>query len=139
VTAALQSPFVPTLCQQIALSALKQEAKFFEPIRTGFEYRRRYAYDRLQAMGLNPSWPGGGYFLWVPVWDRNHAGHEFADRLQREKKLLVTPGDLFGPSGKGYVRISFATEDGRLREGLRRLAEFMEPQAAPRVVEKMVA
>ena len=90
-------------------------------------------------MGLNPSWPGGGYFLWVPVWDRNHAGQEFADRLQREKKLLVTPGNLFGPSGKGYVRISFATEDGRLREGLRRLAEFMEPQTAPRVVEKMVA
>jgi aspartate/methionine/tyrosine aminotransferase len=139
VTAALQSPFVPTLCQQIALSALKQEPKFFEPIRTGFEYRRRYAFERLQAMGLNPSWPGGGFFLWMPVWERDATGAQFADRLLRDKKVLVTPGDLFGPSGKGYVRISFATEDGRLREGLRRLAEYIEPQATQPMLEKMVA
>jgi aspartate/methionine/tyrosine aminotransferase len=130
VTAALQSPFVPTLCQQIGLTALQQESKYFEPIRAGFEYRRRYAFERLQAMGLNPSWPGGGFFLWMPVWDRDMSGEVFADRLLREKKLLVTPGDLFGPSGKGYVRLSFATEDGRLREGLRRLAEFVDPQNA---------
>ncbi|MFL5245669.1 MAG: pyridoxal phosphate-dependent aminotransferase [Gemmataceae bacterium] len=139
VTAAMQAPFVPTLCQQICLTALKQEGKYFEPIRAGFEYRRRYAFERLQAMGLNPAWPGGGYFLWMPVWDRDMSGEVFADRLLADKKVLVTPGDLFGPSGKGYVRLSFATEDGRLREGLRRLAEFVEPHQLAPASEKQAA
>jgi aspartate/methionine/tyrosine aminotransferase len=49
----------------------------------------------------------------------------FAERLLRSKKVLVLPGDLFGPSGPAHVRLSYATEDGRLREGLGRLAEFL--------------
>ena len=50
---------------------------------------------------------------------------EFADRLLFAKKVLVWPGALFGPSGGDYVRLSYAAEDGRLREGLTRLADFV--------------
>jgi aspartate/methionine/tyrosine aminotransferase len=45
--------------------------------------------------------------------------------------VLVTPGKPFGPCGTGYVRISYAVEDGRLREGLMRLAEFLRGRDAP--------
>ena len=123
--AALYAPFVPTLCQQIALTALRQEDHLFEAIHSAFEARRRYAVERLQSMGLRPTWPAGGYFLWIPVWELDYSGQDFAARLLREQKVLVTPGDLFGPSGKGYVRLSFAADDGRLREGLRRLEVFL--------------
>jgi aspartate/methionine/tyrosine aminotransferase len=126
VISALQTPFVPTLCQQVALTALRQEEKYFEPIHSGFESRRRYAYERLQALELRPAWPAGAFFFWLPVWEQDYSGREFADQLLRDKKVLVTPGDLFGPSGKGYVRLSFAAEDGRLHEGLRRLGEFLK-------------
>ena len=54
------------------------------------------------------------------------SGREFAERLFQAKKVLVTPGDPFGPSGPGYVRLSYAVEDGRLREGLCRMAEFLQ-------------
>jgi aspartate/methionine/tyrosine aminotransferase len=37
----------------------------------------------------------------------------------------VNPGHVFGPSGERFVRISFATDEGRLREGLNRIAEFV--------------
>src|SRR5262249_55650356 len=65
LTAALQSPFVPTLCQQIALTALRQGEELFQPIRAAFVSRRRYAFERLQALGLKPAWPGGAYFFWL--------------------------------------------------------------------------
>jgi hypothetical protein len=32
----------------------------------------------------------------------------------------------FGPSGAGHVRVSFAADDGRLREGLTRMSAFVE-------------
>jgi aspartate/methionine/tyrosine aminotransferase len=53
------------------------------------------------------------------------SGREFARQLIQSKRVLVNPGEPFGPSGEDHVRISYATEDGRLREGLQRLTEFM--------------
>ncbi len=123
--AVMRSPFVPTLCQQIALTALQHGDEEFQPIRAAFESRRRYAFERLQALGLKPAWPAGAYFFWFAIHDLGWNGREFAEQLLRAKNVLVTPGDLFGPSGKGSIRLSYAVEDGRLREGLGRMAEFL--------------
>jgi aspartate/methionine/tyrosine aminotransferase len=125
IAACLQTPFVPTLCQQVALSALRECGSSFEAIHKEFESRRRYAFERLQAMGLKPAWPSGGFFFWIPVRELGLTGQEFADRLLFSKKVLIWPGALFGPSGGDYVRLSYAAEDGRLREGLTRLADFV--------------
>jgi aspartate/methionine/tyrosine aminotransferase len=125
VAATLQTPFVPTLCQQVALTALRECGSSFEAIHKEFESRRRYAFERLQAMGLKPTWPSGAFFFWIPVTELGLSGQEFADRLLLSKKVLVWPGALFGPSGGDYVRLSYAAEDGRLREGLTRLADFV--------------
>jgi len=128
----LHTPFVPTLCQQIALTALRQPEETFAAIRADFASRRRYCFERLQAMGLNAVWPAGGFFFWIPVWDQGLSGKDFAEKLRAQHKVLVWPGDYFGPSGLGYIRLSYATEEGRLREGLTRLAEFMKnPSVAP--------
>ncbi len=126
LTAALRSPFVPTISQQIALTALRSDPAEFESIRAEFESRRRYGYERLRAMELNPVWPAGGYFLWIPVWERGVSGRRFAEALLRERQVRISPGDLFGPSGAGYIRISYATDDGRLQEGLNRLADYLQ-------------
>jgi aspartate/methionine/tyrosine aminotransferase len=126
LTAALRSPFVPTLSQQIALSALRTDPRQLAPLRAELASRRRYGYERLRGMELNPTWPAGGFLLWVPVWQLGVTGRRFAECLLRERQVRVSPGDLFGPSGNGYIRISCAVDDGRLQEGLNRLAEFLE-------------
>jgi hypothetical protein len=51
-------------------------------------------------------------------------GREFAEKLLAEHRVLVGPGDLFGPSGTDFVRVSLAADDGRVREGLARIAAF---------------
>jgi aspartate/methionine/tyrosine aminotransferase len=117
---------VPTLCQQVALTALRQGKEAFERIHAGFQSCRQYAFERMRACGLQPEWPAGGFFLWVPLRDLGLGGQVFARQLLWDKRVLVSPGSLFGPSGSGYVRLSYATEDGRLREGLSRLAEFVQ-------------
>jgi aspartate/methionine/tyrosine aminotransferase len=129
--AALRAPFVPTLAQQVALAALRTGPDAFEPVRAEFAARRGYAFERLRAAGLNPPWPAGTFFLWVPVWELGLNGRDFAAALLREKKVRLTPGDLFGPSGAGYVRLSCAAEDGRLHEGLNRLTDFVQGLRSP--------
>jgi aspartate/methionine/tyrosine aminotransferase len=140
VSAVLQAAIPPALSQLVALAALRQDPEAFQPTWNDLESRRRYAYERLRGMGLKPIWPAGGFFFWVPVWELGVDGRTFADRLAREKKVLVTPGKPFGPTGTGYVRISYAVEDGRLREGLMRLAEFLRGRDAPAAdIEKWAA
>lgn len=127
----MRCPFVSTLCQQVALTALRQGEDAFRSIRDEFASRRRYAFERLHALGLEPAWSAGAFFFWVPVHSLGLDGRAFAEQLLRTKKVLVSPGCFFGPSGSGYVRLSYAAEDGRLREGLSRLTDFVQGRRVP--------
>jgi aspartate/methionine/tyrosine aminotransferase len=125
LTANLSAPFVPAVCQRLAARALGEADADFAPVAEQFGSRRQYVIDRLRGIGLEPDWPGGGYFVWVPVAALGLDGRAFAERLLKEQRVLVGPGCAFGPSGTGHVRISFAADDGRLREGLARLTAFV--------------
>jgi aspartate/methionine/tyrosine aminotransferase len=125
LNALLSAPFVPTACQQAAARAVQAEEDLFAPTLAEFASKRQYTADRLKKMGLDAAVPGGGFFCWVPVAQLGVSGREFAERLLRDQRVLVGPGQAFGPSGKDYVRVSFAVEDGRLREGLMRMERFV--------------
>ena len=131
LTASLNAPFVPGLCQQLAARELARAEDLFGPTVEELRARRRYALDRLTAMGLPAPTPRGGFFAWVdvsrvqPAQPSTTPGRAFAARLLREADVLVGPGCAFGPGGANFVRLSFAAEDGRLREGLSRLARFV--------------
>lgn len=120
----LSVPPVPSLCQQTALHALRTGEGAMQEVRSDFAARRFYVRDRLQEMRLEP-WPAAaGFFFWVPA-PNGEPGKDFAQRLLNATGVLVNPGHVFGPSGRSFVRISYATDEGRLREGLNRLAEFV--------------
>jgi aspartate/methionine/tyrosine aminotransferase len=125
-SAATRACFVPMLSQMLAQTALRTPPEAFEPYRTEFAGRLTFGCERLEGIGLPVAVPSAGLFLWVPVWRAGHDGRDLARQLREEEKVAVTPGDLFGPSGKGFVRISLATEQGRLEEGLNRLARFLQ-------------
>ena len=135
LNASLSAPFVPTACQQATVRAMQAEDDLFAPTLDAFRGKRRYTVDRLKAMGLDPTWPGGGFTTWVPVSPLNIDGRTFAERLLRDHRVLVGPGCAYGPGAAGFVRVSFAVEDGRLREGLTRLARFVDELRGTPTVE----
>jgi aspartate/methionine/tyrosine aminotransferase len=130
---------VPLAGQLAAVTALRQSETAFAPVREAFADRRRYAVERLTACGLTPELPGGGLAVWLPVGSLGLTGRAFADRLYAEQRVLVTPGDLSGPGGDGHVRLSFAADDGRLRAGLGRVAEFAAALRPADVSEPVVS
>ncbi len=134
LTAALRAPFVPTLCQQLALAALRTRPEVLDEVHDEFAARRRYVWERLRGVDLNPGWPAGGFFFWIPVWQLGLSGRAFVEGLLHEKNVLLTPGELFGPSGTGYVRLSYSGDEGRLHEGLNRLAEFVQQYQPPHAI-----
>jgi aspartate aminotransferase len=99
------------------------------------EYRRRR--DALHAWltadsRLRCRKPAGAFYLFVDVGDvlsvdglRTSA--DFAQALLDEARVAVTPGEAF--DAPGFVRVSYATSMDNLREGSRRLLEFVRKHA----------
>ena len=57
---------------------------------------------------------------------------EFTERLLREEAVAVVPGNAFGPSGEGHVRMCYATAYDKLEEAVRRITRFTERVRAER-------
>jgi len=83
--------------------------------------------------------PAGAFYMFVDVGDvlsgidpdGFRTSLDFADALLEESRVAVTPGEAF--DAPGFIRISYATSMENLREGSRRLLEFVAkhaPQAA---------
>jgi len=121
----LTAPEVSPIAQAAAATVLRRDRAGFEPTLRQFRERRQYTFDRLEGLGLDASLPSGGFTMWVSVAALGLDGRTFAEKLLREQRVLVGPGCAYGSSGKNFVRVSFAAEDGRLREGLNRLAQFV--------------
>ena len=52
--------------------------------------------------------------------------HEFAERLLLEESVALVPGSAFGPTGKGHVRVCYATPMDKIEEALTRTSRFVE-------------
>jgi aspartate/methionine/tyrosine aminotransferase len=128
--AILSAPFVPSICQQAALQAMQRGEAAMSELRDEINARRVYVREQLQELGLAPWDASAGFFYWMPT-PNAEAARGFAQRLLRESGVLVNPGSPFGSSGAKFVRVSFATDEGRLREGLTRLRRFLNREPAP--------
>jgi aspartate/methionine/tyrosine aminotransferase len=79
--------------------------------------RRRYR-ERLELLahtlgawaGVEIGLPAGGFYLWFEVGD----GWTFTERLAKEGGALVSPGELYGPAGDGFVRAAVVQPLDRL-------------------------
>jgi LL-diaminopimelate aminotransferase len=50
-----------------------------------------------------------------------HTSASFAKLVLERAAVLVSPGDAYGPSGEGFVRLSLTVPDSRLEEAVNRL------------------
>ncbi len=51
---------------------------------------------------------------------------EFCERLLKEKHVAVVPGNAFGNSGEGFVRISYCYSLSHITEALGRIEDFLK-------------
>ena len=78
-------------------------------------YRRRlvrFAEVLAKVFDIDVPLPGGGIYLWVAAPDGDAWG--FAERLATDAGCLVSPGDFYGPTAAGHIRIAMVQPDDRL-------------------------
>ena len=99
-------------------------------VRMREEYRRRrdFLVPALNEMGLGTMMPKGAFYAFADIRSSGLSDEDFALRLLEEHAVAVVPGSAVGPSGAGYVRLSYATSMEKLRIAVERMAKFLGKQ-----------
>ncbi len=70
--------------------------------------------------------PKGAFYAFANISKTGLKSEDFAHRMLKEKKVVLVSGTGFGEGGEGFVRLSYATSEDNIREGLKRIEEFVE-------------
>jgi len=89
--------------------------------------RRRDIVDALlREKEMWASRPRGAFYAMADVSGSGMDSHSFAFKLLEETKVAVAPGMAFGEVARDFVRISLASSEDDLREGIERMGDFIE-------------
>ncbi|WP_137743695.1 aminotransferase [Robertmurraya siralis] len=118
----------PTMAQFAAIEALKHGNEDVNGMRKSYRRRRNYFVQSLNEIGLECHTPGGAFYAFPSIERTGLTSEQFAERLLVEEKVAVVPGNVFGQSGEGHIRCSYASSMEQLQESIKRMKRFLERQ-----------
>jgi aminotransferase len=116
----------PTISQYAAIDALRSGKADTEYMKTEYNMRRKLIVTELNKIGYDCFTPLGAFYVFPSIKNFSFTSEEFCEKLLYEEKLAVVPGNAFGDSGEGFIRISYAYSQENIKKALDRLAKFAE-------------
>ncbi len=116
----------PTTSQYAAVEAMKNGDQDVAQMRESYNQRRRFLLHELREMKLPVFEPLGAFYVFPNISGFGMGSTEFCEKLLQEEKVAVVPGNAFGDSGEGFVRISYAYSLEALKKALERIRRFLE-------------
>ncbi|MCL2077277.1 MAG: aminotransferase class I/II-fold pyridoxal phosphate-dependent enzyme [Oscillospiraceae bacterium] len=120
----------PTISQYAAITALSDpEARRDVDYMVGeYDMRRRLCVKTFNDMGLACFNPEGAFYVFPCVKSTGLSSAEFCEKLIRSKRVAVVPGEAFGKSGEGFIRVCYAYSLRHLTDAMGRIEEFLKEQ-----------
>jgi aminotransferase len=119
---------VPTAAQYAALEAIRNGEADVQRMVAEYDKRRKRMYERFNAMGLHCFEPRGAFYCFPNVTSTGLTDEEFCERLLKEEKVVVVPGNAFGERGVGHVRACYAASMEKIDEACDRIERFVGRQ-----------
>ena len=77
-------------------------------------------------MGLKTFKPQGAFYVFPSIQSTGLTSEEFCEALLKDQKVACVPGDAFGQSGEGFVRISYAYSLEELKVAMSKMRIFLD-------------
>jgi len=119
------SSCVSTITQVAAEAALVGPQDCVGEMVAAYRRRRDLVVGILRDAELLIAEPAGAFYIMADVSPAGLPAREFAFTFLRERGVSVAPGTAFGQVARDTVRISLASSDPDLQEGVGRLADFV--------------
>ena len=115
----------PTLSQAAGVEAMDHGDMDVRRMKREYRRRRDYLYAALNGMGLKTVMPKGAFYIFPDVRSTGLNDEDFALGLLKEYGVACVPGSAFGPSGAGFVRMSYATSLEKIKQAVERLERML--------------
>lgn len=119
------SSCVSTITQVAGEAALDGPQDCVGEMNAAYRRRRDAVVAILRDAELFVAEPRGAFYCMADISPSGQGARDFAFALLRQRGVAVAPGTAFGDVARDAVRISLASSDADLREGVGRLAEFV--------------
>lgn len=116
----------PTVSQYAAIEALNTCDGEVMRMVNEYNIRRKWIVNAFNELGLECFEPRGAFYVFPSIKSTGMTSEQFCEKLLFEQKVAVVPGDAFGASGEGYIRISYAYSLKHLMEAIDRIKIFLE-------------
>ncbi len=114
-----------SISQYASIGALEKDDDFVRKTTDEFRKRRDLIYSLLTSTeGIRCVKPEGAFYIFPNVsyfLRNNKTTDELSTFLLEKKKVLVIPGEGFG--APGFIRLSFALSEEKIREGVKRIKD----------------
>lgn len=124
---------VSNVSQRAAIAALTGDLSAVKKMLEAFDRRRKLIVKMLNEIpGIECPTPQGAFYVYPSVKGvlnkeirgrRPTTSAELAALILEEAEVAVVPGEAFGPSG--YIRLSYATSDEDIIEGVTRIKNLL--------------
>ena len=115
----------PSISQRAALEALRQRARIRETYVAAYRDRIFYSAERIEKIPyLSLVRPKGTFYLFPGVEKTGLSAPEFCKQLLEKAHILVTPGDAFGSTGAGHIRIACTVDIDKLKVAYDRMEKL---------------
>jgi len=115
-----------TTAQYGAIEALRNGRPDVDEMVKSYRRRRNYIVQSLNEIGLTCHAPGGAFYAFPSIESTGLTSQEFAEQLLLKEGVAVVPGDVFGESGEGHIRCSYASSLEQLQEAVKRMKYFID-------------
>lgn len=108
--------------QRGAVAALLGDQQCVEDMRSAYASRARLVTKILDDHGVPYARPTGAFYTMVDISGARMSDLDFVSRMITERRVAVVPGSAFGPESGNVVRVSLASSESDLQNGVTRLA-----------------
>jgi len=126
----LQEPQVScpsTISQKAAEAALTGPRTQTDSMLSAYRKRLGIALDIAADNKIRAVKSAGTIYMLLNVGDFGSTGDvKFALDLLKSHKVSIAPGSVFGPGGKGMIRISLAASESTIEKGIIGIADFLK-------------
>jgi aspartate aminotransferase len=113
---------VAEFTQYAAIDALRDREGTTSRMVGEFARRReQFARDLNRVPGFRCAPPDGAFYAWVETTGTGMTAEELCRIMLEDAGVAAIPGAAFGPSGKDFVRFSFASSTATLQEAVERI------------------
>jgi aspartate/methionine/tyrosine aminotransferase len=122
-TSSCVSPFI----QRAGIEAVAGSRKKINDMVLEYRKRRDFMVKGLNELaGISCVKPDGAFYVFPTIKKTGMTSNGFTDFILKEAGVAVTPGNVFGENGEGYVRLCYVNSMSNIEKALEKLRIALE-------------